>query len=291
MVHIIDGGHFRRTQRDGFIPAPLSRRLDWSEGKYPSFCREMKVNPKPISRKCKFNRTTSKCQNESESVSLFSQFHQDYFLYSEHFKKMSRPGIYVDIASNDPIDISNSYFLDRCLGWSGLCVEANDNYFQPTFKERSCKIVPTCVGSEEGQIVRFSFLHGGMGGIVGSNYKSLKIFEQNSRAVQTKMLRCTTMKTVSEMHGITQIDYLSLDVEGNELEVLKGFGLEKIDISVMTIETNEKNLPTIDSFLRRYGYKRLSIPPQIINTYRSMSDYLVEDVVYIHRNVTFGSPI
>ena len=34
-------------------------------------------------------------------------------------------GTYVDLAANDAIFRSSTYFLDACLGWKGVCVEAN----------------------------------------------------------------------------------------------------------------------------------------------------------------------
>ena len=54
---------------------------------------------------------------------------------------MIRPGVYVDLATNHPVVISNTFFLDRCLGWKGLCIEPNPVHHSRIRQARSCSLV------------------------------------------------------------------------------------------------------------------------------------------------------
>ena len=71
---------------------------------------------------------------------------QDLFVWYNHARFLNRRGFYVDLATNDAIARSNTYFLDRCLGWSGLCIEPNPLHHARIRRERSCELLPN--GSE-----------------------------------------------------------------------------------------------------------------------------------------------
>lgn len=286
-IHRNSGLH---SDNINILPNALFRRQDWTSSPVPNYCKSLLSNPLPRDKACRYDRQAMKCLNDSFSAVMFSQYFQDYYLYTRHFKYLKRPGIYVDIAANDPITISNTYFFDRCLGWGGICVEANDDYYEPIHRERSCRLVPTCVGNEEGKDVKFGKL-GGLGGILDSTYKSMDRFEGLNNTI-TKRLKCTTMTTVLHMQNIKTIDYLSLDVEGHELEVLKGFPFPEVKVHIMTIESSKKTLQEIDNFLSPFGYTRHNVQLNSETDGMSMRHGLLkEDSVYVHESVTFGNPV
>ena len=76
---------------------------------------------------------------------------------------------------------------------------------------------------------------------------------------QIKMT-CLPLTSIIEAYGNTVIDYLSLDIEGAELQVLQSLDFEKVDIKVISVETNkigtmfDGSLTQLDYFLRRNGY-------------------------------------
>jgi hypothetical protein len=74
-----------------------------------------------------------------------SQFSQDIFLFDNIFKywpMRQRRGYYVESGSNDPVSISTSLFFDKCLGWTGLCVEP-----QPRYHQVRVRVLCVCVGA------------------------------------------------------------------------------------------------------------------------------------------------
>jgi hypothetical protein len=87
---------------------------------------------------------------------FFSQFGQDRQLFARYWKQWGdRKGFYVDVAAAHYEKNSNSYYLDRCLGWSGICVEAHPVRAAALRAHRTCVVVDTCVSETEGRNVTF----------------------------------------------------------------------------------------------------------------------------------------
>ena len=79
---------------------------------------------------------------------------QDWWVWYNHARFMRRKGIYVDLAANDPIWRSNTFFFDVCMGWSGLCIQVyllND--FRPSPAKQWCS---TTVRRSETKVSTFS---------------------------------------------------------------------------------------------------------------------------------------
>lgn len=93
---------------------------------------------------------------------------QDYYIYTGHFMHLKRRGVYFGIAANEPIHISNTYFMDACIGWAGECVETFPRFLVRLWNDRYCAIAPTCVSDKEGQNVEFA-LQSGQSGILATN--------------------------------------------------------------------------------------------------------------------------
>lgn len=257
-------------------------RIKWNDPR-PDFCQKISTNPTPRNTLCMMGPYDMTCERQNESM-MFSQRNQDYYLYTRHFKYLNRPGLYVDIGANDPVHISNTYFLDRCLQWNGICVEGNLNYIEPLYSKRSCHIAPVCVSSKDGALVEYSIFNG-WSGIVDQGYKHKQRFKQDK--VVTFKHRCSTMENILRRNGIQHVDYMSLDVEGHEKQVLEGFNWEHVTIDVMTIETTPDTLNQISEFMLGKGYIR-HIPT--LEEGQNLPGLLGEDIVFIHESVTFGAP-
>lgn len=263
-------------------------RADWrSEYQMPTFCERIAQNPQPFRKDCKRDSRHMNCSNLNGEYLMYSQFGQDYYVYSRHFSKLKREGIYLDVATNDPVSISNTFFMDRCLQWKGVCVEANPAYFEKIHRLRSCHIVPTCVGRKDGEVVEVG-LQGGAGGILGKTFKHTDKWAREHVRVPTLVERCTTVQQVLDRGNVGTVDYLSLDVEGHELEVLKGVDWSRTRINVMTIEVTHKSLGEVEGFLEEMGYRK-HVPD--LDERSRRTGMLGEDIVFLHADVEFGSPM
>lgn len=256
--------------------------LEWAA------CKQLINNPKPFNfQHCpKRNKTSQQCRGQN--ATMVAQFEQDYYLYMTHFRHLrGRCGVYLDIAANDPVFISNTWFLDRCLNWSGVCVEANPRYVRELRSRRGCDIVPSCLGDKEGQRVSF-IMALGLGGIKETNKNNKQLLYSKNINQGSMTMTCTTVKTELNKRNISKIDYLSLDVEGHELNVLKGIDWNAVNISVITIEIESKDMErNIARFLGDKGYYIKEVPRKRTATepYAMLGDYL-----FVHNDVEWGSP-
>lgn len=258
----------------------LPVRSDWQSNSPPAFCEKLKAFPQPRNIKCQRTKGSTPCNYSSPQ--FFSQDGEDYFLFTRHFARKSKPGIYLDVAANDAIDISNTYFLDRCLGWRGICAEANPKYFEGLHRERSCHLIPTCISDIDGVKVQFGF-RGASGGILDT-YKGNK---QQLEEGPVNTLKCTTIRSVLNRFNVRHIDYLSLDVEGHELMVLRSIDWEVTTIDVISVELSSKNRNGILEFLDNLGFTPFAsgVKSSIVQ-----DPFFMNDPVFIHKRVKFGEP-
>ncbi|PXF44114.1 hypothetical protein BWQ96_06195 [Gracilariopsis chorda] len=247
--------------------------------KAPDFCSTLRKQPQPYDPKCRSTKSGTLCNNSLPQ--FFSQDGEDYYLYTRHFARMKRPGIYVDVAANDPVLISNTYFLDECLGWQGICAEANPKYFKPLQSKRSCQLIPTCISDVDGNEVQFG-MRGASGGIL-ETYKGDPGVLENA----TETLACTTLETVLRRLSVSHVDYLSLDVEGHELHVLMGIEWGQVTIDIISVELNSNTRKPVHTFLIERGYHMLSTGTEPVN---DMETFSMNDPVYVRHGLVFGRP-
>ncbi len=126
-------------------------------------------------------------------------------------------GIYVDIGSASPIEISNTYYF-YCLGWRGLCIDANVDMAASWSAVRSeDTYITAAVGEIEGnaQFLRHK-THPGMSRMAFAQDRPAEDYEQ-SCSVNVRRLD----SLFAEHIGDRRIQFMTIDVEGAELGVLK----------------------------------------------------------------------
>ena len=166
---------------------------------------------------------------------LYSQDNQDYIVSNNFFKNKNK-GIFCDIGGNHPLNINNTRYFEE-LGWNGFVFEPL-SYMKPLWdKHRKAKFFNFALSDEEGEVT-FTVVKDATG------WEDMLSYIKDTRnadykygtkeiTVQTRMC-----KNVFREENITMIDYMSIDVEGHELNVLKGIDFNKVQINVLTIENN-----------------------------------------------------
>lgn len=192
---------------------------------------------------------------------FYSQCGQDRFIY-ENFFQMKRGGVFVDIGAHDGISLSNTYFFEQ-QGWSGICIEPIPEIFNQLKNNRRCLCIQGCVG-KEAEAIPFLRIFGDppnlemLSGIV-ENYdpKHLERIQKNisdlggsSTLISVRSLDLT--KLLIE-NGIFYVDYLSIDTEGGELDILKSIDFSQIEIDVISVENNY-HINGFKEFLEPLGY-------------------------------------
>lgn len=189
----------------------------------------------------------------------------DWFLYVAVFDERfhanaagrHRRPRYLDVAANHARRWSASWFYDRCMGWDGVCAEANPKYLPELAAERHCHLIPTCV-SDVPRTVKFSMTDA-YGGVVKDDTQRFGVDgEKHSKAEKFKSefggfreLKCTTLKTELARLEMQRFDFMSLDVEGHELPILQGIDWPSTIIDVIV---TENRTPQVQSLLENVGY-------------------------------------
>jgi len=185
----------------------------------------------------------------------------------ELYKLMStNSGFFVELGGNDGLNQSNTKHLELFRGWKGVLIEPFPKNFHRMTKTRSDRTVfvnAACVSfdySDSEMILAYSNLMttplAGESDIIDRNLHAISgsEFLQNSEKVHTFMAKAMTLNKILDDCGAPKvIDLLSLDVEGGELEVLKGVDFSRYQFSWMMIES--RSPLDLKDFLENKGYK------------------------------------
>lgn len=143
--------------------------------------------------------------------------------------KDQKEGFYLDVGAHDGVTDSNTIQLDR-LGWEGICIEPHNVYFPRLVRNRPRAVsIKVAAWSKNEEDLDFYATAPGGWSRVGSpgEIAVVAIYKVQGR----------TLDSILEEFLIEgPIDFLSLDVEGNENEVLKGFDLKKWRPRIVIIE-------------------------------------------------------
>jgi len=167
----------------------------------------------------------------------YSQENQDMIIYENFFKNESL-GIFCDIGGNHPLTFNNTRYFEE-IGWTGYVFEPLPK-MKPLWEEyRKAKLFPFALSDTEGEVA-FSVVNdnetfGDMFSYVKDTKESGYKYQSEDIVVKTKVLKDILIK-----NSITHINYMSIDVEGHELNVLKGIDFNTVQIDVLTIENNSR---------------------------------------------------
>lgn len=179
---------------------------------------------------------------------------QENWVIEEVLNRKQR-GYFVDLAAADGLTQSNTYRLEKEFNWQGICIEANPLEYRKLEENRSCTLVNACIDTtnQEVQFVLASLMGGILADDTRVNFKHRKnMVEKALEKDQVITIYTKTLEQVlDEAHAPSIIDYLSLDVEGAELRVLKEFPFEKYTFLTMSVEQPNKEL---NNLLVNNGY-------------------------------------
>jgi FkbM family methyltransferase len=181
-----------------------------------------------------------------------SQLFQDLFsLFISDYKKN---GFFVEVGVGDGIAHSNSRLLEVGFKWKGLLVEPNFNVWDAIKRNRSAVLVPYAASSAEGELL-FHRVATQELSYVGEDIPNDNL---NRHVLESRAIRSRTLDSILEENCAPQsIDYVSIDVEGHELDVLGGFDIKRWSPKVITIEYNNDLTRAVAIRKRLLGYRQV----------------------------------
>jgi FkbM family methyltransferase len=195
----------------------------------------------------------------ARSLGYHSQRGQDYFVDRELGRRAH--GFFVDVGANHPTEINNTYYFERS-GWNGLSFEPQEHLCALFKKQRRTPVLPYVLGPHEGEVefatVESTDWEHALSGV--SDVVELGVPALQNRPVRLSMKSMRRLDNVLLEHGITQVDFMSIDVEGFELEVLKGLDFQKVRVDVLIVENDRTPFgdETIRRYLRSKGYRHIA---------------------------------
>lgn len=178
-----------------------------------------------------------------------SQLGQDLWVLKSLEEKTG--GYFVEIGAGDGVYLSNTYILEKRYGWKGICVEPM-NKIEDLKKNRACIIDNSCLYSRTGLEVEFQSDEE-ISGII-NDFDKL----HNRKGEIVKLITLSFEDLLKKHNAPREIDYLSIDTEGSEYEILRTFPFDKYRIELITVEHNANSGKEEDIEKRDKIHKLLS---------------------------------
>jgi len=206
-------------------------------------------------------------------IKFQGQFFQDLFAYI-YFKNnfngnsqlsqingegegtINKNGFFIDIGAYDGIIGSNTYIFEQ-IGWKGICIEPQPNIFRQLKRNRKCDLYNIALSSHSSENVEFFQAHNApaLSGINEGMEDTHKNWAKEYGKVDIIKIRTVTFDKLMENYpDLKYIDFISIDVEGHEMEILETINFEKYKFGLITIENSDPE--KIKNLMCKNGYKK-----------------------------------
>jgi len=193
-----------------------------------------------------------------------SQLAQDLFALA--FTNSLEPKFFVEFGATDGVDGSNTWLLEKKLGWEGIVAEPAKIWHESLFLNRSCSIETKCIAKDTGKI--YEFLEVCNSEESSPTLSTLKKFSRHNdwaKNIRVKNFNKYKVETLSlddllkKYKAPYEIQFLSIDTEGSELDILKGYSFRNHKIKSICVEHNnvDKTRKLIFELLKNKGYERV----------------------------------
>lgn len=209
-----------------------------------------------------------------------SQYKQDEFLEKYVFKGYKN-GFFIDVGAHDGISINNTLYFEKYNNWTGINIEPIKSVYDKLVINRPNNININCAICNKNGIEEFycntgytEMISGLKNNFDPRHFQRLHI-ENSKYGSSTEIININTktLETICDEYNIKHINYLSIDVEGAEFDVIKSINFDKVFIDVIGFENN---------------YNNVSIP---IIEYLKNKNYIIInnkfDIFMIHSNSSF----
>ena len=191
----------------------------------------------------------------------FSENQNDFWVLDK--KYYAKTGYFVDIGAGDGITGSNTYTLEKFYNWQGLCVDPNPSFLKSLCGSRDVLISDLAVWNVSGDVLDFSYLSQGRKEFFGWNFRAGVTDKINKTSVnfdKHKVFSITLNDLLNLYSAPNKIDYISIDAEGSETNILEAFDFTKYDVDLFTIEYNDAvNRSIVHNIMTNNGYDAVDI--------------------------------
>ncbi len=190
-----------------------------------------------------------------------SQFNEENDLF-DLFEK-GHIGNYVDVGCFHPNKFSNTRKMHRS-GWDGINIDLNP-FTIDLFNFARPKATNLCVALSNKVKKTKIYHHHELSPQNTINKDHLKWMEEHFglKKLKSKFIKTQTLENVLKKYNFINIDFLNVDIEGNELEVITSLNLKKFKVKLICIEIlgfnnlQKKRKKKLLNYLKRNKYRMI----------------------------------
>lgn len=186
-----------------------------------------------------------------------AQILQDLWVCYELGEKSG--GFFVEFGATNGLINSNTWLLENELNWRGILAEPNPIWHAALARNRTVHIEHLCVSSRSEEVVRFLATDG-----VDPELSTIASFADGDHFADVRRGgTALDVKTISlndlldKYDAPREIDYISIDTEGSELDILSAFDFTRRRFNLISVEQNSKTEKGIGDLLLRNGYRHV----------------------------------
>jgi len=215
------------------------------------------------------------------SLPYRSQSGQDKILHEQVFG--DHKGVFCDVGAHDGLSFSNTAFFELELGWTGICMEPHPEVFEQLVGNRRCVCLNEAAYHREGVVPflvneGFTEMLSGIAEAYDPRHRERIALEQQLKGGQGHLIQVPArrLQSVFDQLKLTTIDYLSIDTEGSEWQVIQGIDFDRVRIHVIGFEVNYENSDAHQAITRHLS----------ANGYYMMAR-IEADAIFIHKEARF----
>lgn len=243
------------------VVGEIDKRLEDCQRSMKEACgalREILAKTQNASLRGKVNQRLWDCRSAlGECTGFYSQFGQDEFLAHGVFKG-KRGGTFLEIGGYDGVFASNCLYLEQRLGWTGAIVEPVPKLAEQIRINRSSPCLEVALAAEAGEQAFLEIQSGylQMSGLASTYDQALlkQVQSDDRYRGQTVSVKTVGFEELLKQADLSEVDLISLDIEGAELDALKGFPFDKVRVGAWCIENNSEK-SDIAHLLASKGYQ------------------------------------
>ncbi|TCU13175.1 FkbM family methyltransferase [Rhizobium sullae] len=188
----------------------------------------------------------------------YSQIQQDRWVIDELNGK--RDGFFVEVGAYDGKHFSNTYMLEKEYSWTGIVAEPNP-LFSDTIREvRSGPLCTSPVDATTGRAVKMRFVSAApaLSGMAQLAHKDLHTKARRKEGVEIVQTTISLNDLLSQNNAPADIDFISIDTEGNEPGIMSTFDFSRYSVRLFSIEHNHTEADAkLDRIILPKGYERV----------------------------------
>jgi FkbM family methyltransferase len=177
-----------------------------------------------------------------------------------------KKGTFLDIGAHDGVTFSNTFFFEHKRHWTGICIEPNPDVFNQLITNRNCICENCCIAKEETTMTyrkveghwHSEMLSGILEFLSPEHIERInEDIRQYNGSFQDIPIECKNINNIINKHHMFDFDYISIDTEGAELDIIESINFKLYHFKILSIETNSYNKDKnkrIKDMLKKHGY-------------------------------------